>query len=407
MANERWESPFEWSIPYFLFIKHFTELNSIYWSHVPAASTIEKKSLETLGSNDADPKKYFLIRDEDDRRMAPTYNEWKNHYREFSNYTRLNILMLLSSCFETYLRTIISLAIESKPGCIIGCPDAIDGVFLLKTREGYGDINGSNYQFSNVIESICKGEWNNRALNYHKYFGSCPISSNDITELDQLRQKRNQVGHHFGRTKQQYETPLSLTPEPAQRLSHDRLLKYFALVYRTVRKIDNHLHRNFVGSYDICKYFIQCLQDGRITSEFSGQQAKEFGKIIGSEGLRASSEYYRNIVSYIGLNDKDDACRYGKKACISAIVRKLTENNITLIRDGHPTHFCEYHFNLFCKAFSMRGNEEFCVQKIRKQPEYFYSTKTIDLIVEKITEKPDTIIIELKEILRKRDGQPK
>ena len=59
MANERWNSPFPWSIPYHLFQKHFTELNEIYWAHVPAANTIEKTTLAALGSSKEDPKKFF------------------------------------------------------------------------------------------------------------------------------------------------------------------------------------------------------------------------------------------------------------------------------------------------------------------------------------------------------------
>ena len=152
--NERWQSPYPHTIAYNLFIKHFTELNDVYWAHVPAASTIEKKAFQELGSEDADPKKYFLVRDEDDRRISATYKDWKEKYREFSNYTRLSMLMLLSSCFETYLRTIVALAIESKPGVIIDCPDAVDGVSLLKSKNGYGDANSKDYPFSSIIDDI-------------------------------------------------------------------------------------------------------------------------------------------------------------------------------------------------------------------------------------------------------------
>lgn len=119
MIDVRWTSPFEHTIPFSLFHKHFTEINDAYWAYVPAASTIEKRALEGLQNEAEDPRKYFLISDEDDRRVANTYSEWKASFREFGNYTRLNIIMLLSSCFETYLRTVVSLAFESKPACIL------------------------------------------------------------------------------------------------------------------------------------------------------------------------------------------------------------------------------------------------------------------------------------------------
>ena len=48
MSNERWNSPFGKTIAFVLFSKHFTELNDIYWAHVPAASTIESKAKKHL-----------------------------------------------------------------------------------------------------------------------------------------------------------------------------------------------------------------------------------------------------------------------------------------------------------------------------------------------------------------------
>lgn len=398
MRDVRWETPFKRSIPYYLFLKHLTELNEIYWAYVPAASTIEKKSQEALSGPAADPKEYFLIRDEDDRRMAPTFDLWKQHYREFSNYTRLSMLMLLSSCFETYLRTVISLAIESKPGSIIGCPDAIDGVFLLKTKPGYGDINSSSYQFSEVLESICKGDWYTRANNYQKYFGQFPINNSDVKELDELRQKRNLVGHHFGRVKQKYETPISLAPEPAQRISHEKLLKYLSLIHRSATAIDEHLYHSHIGSYDVCKYYYSCLQEGKITTHTVGNQAKELQKIFGSAGFqRVGTEYYHALIAYLALDDKDSACRYGKKTCIKAINTKLSQLGISLYRDGHSIYFKEYHFNLFCKAYGLRLDSDYCVQRPQHQLEYFYSLKTIEFIVSKICENPAGIIEELRE----------
>lgn len=404
MANERWVSPFKHTIAYILFVKHFTELNNIYWAHVPAASTIEKKALEALGSPESDPKAYFLIRDEDDRRLTATYAEWKESYRMFSNYTRMNMLMLLSSCFETYLRTIISLSVESKPGVIIGCPDAIDGIFLLKSKINYGDFGNSSYQFSEVVESICKGDWPARAANYKKYFGQIPITEDEIIALDELRLKRNLVGHYFGRQKKNYETPLSFTPEPVQRISHEKLKEYFGVVYHAVQKIDTYLLNNYIGSYDIIKYYYQCSQNGDICGKTAGAQAKELQKLLGGSGLPpVGSEYYRNLITYFTLNDKDNTCKYGKKACIIAINRKLDEIGISLFRDERQIRFSTYYFNLFCKVYSFQENIEYCEKHSHSPhpPEYYYSMKAIDFIVTKIRENNTTIINNLREAVNR------
>ena len=394
MANERWNSPFSHTIPFMLFKAHITELNEVYWAHVPAASTIEKKAFESLKSEDADPKLYFLISDKDERRMAQTYKDWKSSYREFSNYTRLNMLMLLSSCFETYLRTIISLSLESRPGVIIKSPFAVDGWFLFRKDIEYGNYSGNNYQFSKEITSVCKGDWHTRANSYSKYFGNIPLSKKEISDLDDLRQKRNLVGHYFGREKKKYETPLFLEPSPVQRVSHDKLISYFSLVYDTAEKIDRHLHQNFIGSYDVMKYYYIHSSNRSIFDNSAGAQAKELQKLLGGLGFPpVGAQYYRNIITYTLIEDEDDTCRYNQKACIKAIRQKLNKLNITLERDGQSISFSKYHFKLFTKAFGFRGNPEFCKKHVSSQKtEYFYSTKAIDLIVNQIQANPSTVI---------------
>lgn len=49
--NIRWNSPFEHSLPYKLFEKHFTEINKNYWASVPASCTIEKYSSDFFNTN--------------------------------------------------------------------------------------------------------------------------------------------------------------------------------------------------------------------------------------------------------------------------------------------------------------------------------------------------------------------
>lgn len=188
MGNVRWESPFPYSLAFNLFKQHFEEINRSYWAFVPAANTIKSFAKKTLLKDNADPKTFFLIPDEEDRMVAPTYGEWKNNFSEYVNYSRLNIIMLLSSCFETYLRTVVSLSFESKPGVIINCRDAVDGAALLKKDIMYGNMNDKSYRFGEVIEEVCRGEWAKRFCAFQKYFGKLPSELLDLTQdLDELR----------------------------------------------------------------------------------------------------------------------------------------------------------------------------------------------------------------------------
>lgn len=381
--DERWFSPYNHTIAYTLFMRHFSELNDVYWSYVPAACTVEKKAKDGLGSGDANPTKYFLIRDDDERHMPLTYDAWKLHFREFGNYTRLSMLMLLSSCFETYLRTIVSLAIESKPGAIIQCPDAVDGCMLLKKDPCYGDSNAKTYQFGDVIEEICVGEWTKRANALKKYFGDQIISDIDLQQLDKMRVTRNDIGHHFGRTKKDYHTPLSFDFEQAHRLAHETLLKYFCLVHSVTKKIDEYLQRKYIGSYDLIKYYYSCLRSGKITGEGVGQHAKDFMVIIGNAGLPPlNGEFCINLLTGCFTGDYNCTCRYTTRVCVKMLQRKLDEQSLAFFRGANQTKLNQSIFKQLVKQLQIKGNSELC-KKItyEKQNENLYSQRAIDMMI--------------------------
>lgn len=300
MKNVRWESPFPYSLAFNLFKQHFEEINRSYWAFVPASNTIIALAKKNLVDDNANPLTFFLIPDDEDRRVAPTYGEWKNDFSEFTNYSRLNIIMLLSSCFETYLRTAVSLAFESKPGVIIQCKNAIDGALLLKRDIMYGNMNDKSYRFAEVIEEVCRGEWQKRFIAFQKYFGDLPTDLIALTgKLDELRVTRNNLGHYFGRTKNDYSAPINFEPIETPRVSHDRILSYFKLIFLAAKMIDAYLQENIIGSYDVIKKYFQFLSDGDIISDTVNSNAYQLRKLMGKHGLpSAGKEFYNNLVAY-------------------------------------------------------------------------------------------------------------
>lgn len=252
MGNVRWESPFPHTLAFNLFKQHIEEINRSYWAFVPTANTIKSLAKKNLVNEDADPKNFFLIPDNEDRHIAPTYGDWKNDFSEYINYSRLNIIMMLSSCFETYLRTVVSLAFESKPGVIIDCKDAVDGAGLLKKDITYGDVMDKSYRFTDAIDDVCRGEWDKRFSSFQKYFGVLPTKLLGLSkDLDNLRITRNNIGHYFGRKKNEYEAPIDFKPIETIKVSHTRILNYFKLIYSTAELVDDYLQKNIIGSYDI------------------------------------------------------------------------------------------------------------------------------------------------------------
>ena len=376
MSNERWESPFPHTIAYSLFKKHFTEINQIYWAFVPASNTIKSHAKKEAIKNN-DPKSFFLVRDEDDRRIAPTYEDWKIDYAEYSNYTRMNIVMLLSSCLETYLRTIISLAFESKPGVIIRCPDSVDGVKLLRSSLSYGNCNDSQYQFTDQINDICVGEWSKRFMNFEKYFGKLPSDITQNTEeLDKFRVLRNNIAHYFGREKRDYEAPLLFEVKPATRVAHERIIKFFKLVHSFASQIDTYLKENYIGAYDIIKLFYQHYNSSSFMVSEVDTAAKALQRLLGHYGYtKVKNRYFENLIDYCGVPESQSAGMYNKQSAIRHLHQIFKERKANLNRKM----IGRSEFNKYIAEFNCKSDERLCVLNLASQNanEYLYSEKLI------------------------------
>ena len=388
MSNERWNSPYDHTIVFSLFKKNFTELNNSYWAHIPAANKIKKLAKTEIQEKGLRPIDYFIVRDEDDRRLANSFEDWSRDYNEYMNYTRLCFLMLLSSCFETYLRTIVGLAIESKPGVIIQCKDAVDGVTLLRSNQGYGAVHSRKNQFSKAIESIITGMWTCRNDNYIKLFSKSPLSKGDIQKLDELRILRNRLGHHFARDDKHYNTPLYSDYKEAERLSHTRLKSFFALVFSVATKIDEHLQKNYIGSYDIIKYYFGCVGDGTITGESTGQKAQVLQTMLGRLGLKpVSREYCANLITLCSLDDSNELCIYISHVSLSMINNDIVSSGINLIFDGKKAKFTKKALKRYIKENNIQENTGYYRKaSYRGGEEYFYSKLLIQRIVDYIIE---------------------
>lgn len=242
---------------------------------------------------------YFLIPDKDDHRLAPDFTEWKKDYREFLNFSRLNIVLSLCSCFEIYLRSITSLAIESKPGVILGDKNAVDGAKLLKSNRLYSEYNENTYPFYKQVDSVCRGSWDSRIAAYEKLFGAVPVElQNSIAQLDDFRKLRNNIAHYYGREKSKYDTPLFINAESVTRVAHDRLIKFLQLVYKAARTINKHLYVDFVGAYEVLKCFLT-YKNTEVEKRTTKGQAKLLHKILGHEGVKVvGTEYYNNLLTY-------------------------------------------------------------------------------------------------------------
>lgn len=402
MGNVRWESPFPHTLAFNLFKQHIEEINRSYWAFVPTANTIKSLAKKNLVNEDADPKNFFLIPDNEDRHIAPTYGDWKNDFSEYINYSRLNIIMMLSSCFETYLRTVVSLAFESKPGVIIDCKDAVDGAGLLKKDITYGDVMDKSYRFTDAIDDVCRGEWDKRFSSFQKYFGVLPTKLLGLSkDLDNLRITRNNIGHYFGRKKNEYEAPIDFKPIETIKVSHTRILNYFKLIYSTAELVDDYLQKNIIGSYDIIKRYFIAISRGEIVRDKINSDAYQLKKMMGSHDLKnLGKSYYNELVTFCETNyvECETDCIFTKNRCVQEINRRLRDNGISLLLDGRKVPFNSLSFKMLLTRDNLYTDARFSKRAIdnRHQIQYLHSSALIDYVTKKLESNANTIMNNLR-----------
>lgn len=390
LSSIRWESPFPYTLAFNLFKQHFEEINRSYWAFVPASNTIRKLAKTELEKENKDPKSFFLIPDDEDRHVESSYEGWKASYAKYMNYTRMNMIMLLSSCFETYLRTVVSLAFESKPGVLIGCRDAVDGATLLKHDITYGDPLDSEYRFKEAIEDVCHGDWTKRFSQFQKYFGVLPANVLGLQrDLDALRLTRNNLGHYLGRRKSDYEAPLLFRPLENPSVSHERILKSFKLIFNAAKAIDEYLQSNIIGTYDIIKRYFLALSEGEIGCDAGDSISHQFKKMIGQNDLPLlPKSYYKDFVAFCETNyiERREDCIFTKKVCVKEICRRLNESGIKIYSGGREVEFNRLYFIKLLEKEKLFDNPLYSKRTVDKkhQVHYLHSALLIDLITKKL-----------------------
>jgi hypothetical protein len=188
-----------------------------------------------------------------------TIRKWSDTFNEFENWTMLNCTMALSSYFETYLASVIRLALESDPGAMIGKPHTVDGMELIK----HGKQN--------------------------------------IKTLETIRVLRNRVGHAFGRDiKKSREIDIAVKPS-IERLSRQRFNKWQKHISMIVSDIDTLLLKNHIGSFQqmLVYHKLYPTLDQTNTPLEKGNRMMAFKKVIGTDKKDTySKDFCRSLVAY-------------------------------------------------------------------------------------------------------------
>ena len=283
----RWHQTWPKTWAGYIFKKHHTQLNDLYWSGV--ASTGHLKFSVRHAPPESSTGSLFHIPASNARRMTFRVEDWRKNVTEFENWSRLSALMSLQGYFETYLDAVIRLALTSDPGVTLSSSKAVDGIRLIKHKNAP--------VVADHVQAITKGKWSARCATYKKLFGSIPkVLIDNQTDLEQMRNLRNGVGHAFGRFIDEYRDPLLVRPKELQRLSEGRLQKWLGLVDSCVTEIDNHLLGDHIGAFELLfmyhnwnkKYYA-----GHINEDMA------FATHIGeTQGNRPSRTYFKAAIAF-------------------------------------------------------------------------------------------------------------
>ena len=97
------------------------------------------------------------------------------------------------------------------------------------------------------------------------------------------------------------------------------------------------------------------------------------------------------------LKDPNNTHKYTAKHCIAQIKEILAKENINLKYNGNVVKFSSFHFTNFCKHFGLKENSQYCyIHKQFSTPQYSYSQKAIDFIVNELVKDPEHILDNIK-----------
>jgi hypothetical protein len=288
---ERWTPRQKSTLPFQVFQKHNAELQRIWGTHITASRYVYK----TLGASGAAwtdlPSAHFDFQSVDWNQFG-SLKEWSDSFNLLDNWVNLNVLLTLSSNLETYMASVVALALESDPGILLGAPRKIDGTVVLK----YG---ASSLYYEDKITACTKGEWMARLSALEKIFGSMPLGfSAQLGELEKLRQIRNRVGHAFGREIAAARRHGVREILPMETVSRARANKFMKRVWGAAKALDSQLIVSSIGEFEAIRFY-HLLYPRLHKHVARSQRAAYLKKEIGKFGVEPRSKVYcKGLVEY-------------------------------------------------------------------------------------------------------------
>ncbi|MDO6488759.1 hypothetical protein Q4503_13715 [Colwellia sp. 6_MG-2023] len=294
---DRWVGRGHVTWPLIVFKKHNAELSTMLTAHATAL----KFTYQNLSKNaEWEDSVNDHFKNKEDLRLSgfTDIKSWSNSYSKADNFFNLNCIMAISSNFETYLSTVVKLALESDVGVLFGAGRRIDGIEILKHGKK------KSFDFEAKVTSCTKGDWTRRINGFVKIFGEAPDSLREnIKALERIRKIRNDLGHAFGRDIKKSRNHQVVNITKPKTLDSEKVIKYQQLVHRICKDIDKQLFHNHIGEYQSI-YFYHKLRTSLKTGDYNqkrqlGNHVSILKKSLGQYGADlAGKTFCKGLIEY-------------------------------------------------------------------------------------------------------------
>ena len=288
---DRWQHVSSSSGPFKVYKKYYEELNLYYWSCY-CGHKLTYKGLKKMGVDwNSDPNAVLPL--PANNHSFDSMRKWSNSYNALQVWTRLQVLLSLTSILETFIDTIAYLAVESDPGVLINSSKSIDGLTLLKKKRVDSQIIKSRIMY------LTKDTWDKRIAAFDTLFGGHPTEL-DIykNDLEALRRKRNSVGHAFGRDIEQSRKFEEIVPLPIDGIREDHLLHFFDITFQVAQAIDKFLLDEHIGEYQALFAYHVFYQKNKGKNWNNSEYALYFRRMYCQSQSSFGRDFFRELVSF-------------------------------------------------------------------------------------------------------------
>ena len=150
-----------------------------------------------------------------------------------------------------------------------------------------------------AIEGIAKGTWAQRRSAFDSLFGGHPVEWDTYEEdLEELRQKRNSVGHAFGRDINKARQFEEITPLPLEGIRQEKLIHYFDVTLKVASAIDQYLLDNHIEEYQALFSFHVFYTHHQDEDWDDEEMSKSFRKFLLMDKRRYGKQFFIDLVKY-------------------------------------------------------------------------------------------------------------